>query len=679
MKIIKFIIVINLFFTISAHSQNIDSLLTLLETSSEKEKLEILTEIIAYYENSSPEKTIEYSDILLETATELNEIKYIAIAYSKKGKANFYLGELVNAHDFWNLALEKFTQIENKEGEAEILNSIGSYYYKIDEYDIALEKYFLSLKLREELSDSIGMAYCLNNIGNVFFSQEQSDKALEYYEKALTIAENTTDNKIISILLNNLGIEYANIDSIEKALEYHFRSLEIKEKMNNRIGMGITLGSIGSIYKSDSLFDEALIYYHKAIDIFEEVSSKYYKALMLNYIAGVYTATDNYDLSIDYLQNSLGLAIETESLSLIADNYKELSSLYEFKNNYIEALKFHQLYHQIYDSIYSVESDERIKDMQVKYETEKKEKENEILLQEQKIKEIQIQKKNNFIYSLIGLTIFILILTLVIFNRNRIKQKLNNLLEDKNLQLNFTNEKLQKSEQNLKELVETKDKFFSIIAHDLRSPLSSLSLVSEMLDDNLEILSKEKLSHYIGSISKATGSLLNLVENLLNWASTQTGQITFNPEKVDISAIVKQNITLLKINTEKKNIKIESKIKDETFVFADINLVTAILRNLIANAIKFTNENGEIYIDANEKNDFLEISVTDTGIGINQDDINKLFKIEIDTRNIGNSSEKGTGLGLILCKEFVEKNGGEIKVISELGKGSSFIFTLKKC
>jgi len=175
MKIFKIIIILWLIFLNQiSNSQNIDSLLFLNKNSNEKEKLEILTKIINYYENSSHEKTILYCDTLLELATKLNDNKYIAISYSKKGKANFYLDDLANAHDFWNIALKKYIEIENKEGEAEILNSIGSYFYKIDEYDKALDKYFESLVIREKLNDSVGMAYCLNNIANVFYSQKQS-------------------------------------------------------------------------------------------------------------------------------------------------------------------------------------------------------------------------------------------------------------------------------------------------------------------------------------------------------------------------------------------------------------------------------------------------------------------------------------------------------------------------
>ena len=224
----------------------------------------------------------------------------------------------------------------------------------------------------------------------------------------------------------------------------------------------------------------------------------------------------------------------------------------------------------------------------------------------------------------------------------------------------------------------TKDKFFSIIAHDLRSPLSSLSLVTEVLDQNLEELDKEKTLYLISSISKAANNLLELVENLLNWARTQTGKITFEPEDVNISQIIKQNISLLKLNADKKEIRITNNIATNIFVLADINLITTVIRNLLSNAIKFTDQKGSIKIDISEIENYYKISISDTGIGISEDNLKKLFRIDIDTRQIGDSAEKGTGLGLILCKEFIEKNKGTINVESEIGIGTTFSFTVKE-
>jgi signal transduction histidine kinase len=312
-----------------------------------------------------------------------------------------------------------------------------------------------------------------------------------------------------------------------------------------------------------------------------------------------------------------------------------------------------------------------MKETEIKYETEKKQKENEILKRKQQINELKIEKNRNQLYYLIAISIILLIMAAVIYNRYLYKQKVNKRLE-------YTNSKLAESENNLKDLVATRDKFFSIIAHDLRNPLSSLTIVSEMLDENIGNISPEKLKYYLGSMSSATGGLLNLIENLLNWARTQTGTIKYNPEKVNLTNIVNQNISLLKLTADKKKISFQNNINTAVFVIADINLLTAVIRNLLSNAMKFTEESGSIFISVSETDKYYKISIRDTGIGMSKNDLKKLFRIDVDTQTIGESSEKGTGLGLILCNEFVKKNKGEIYAESKLNVGSTFSFTIKK-
>ncbi len=199
--------------------------------------------------------------------------------------------------------------------------------------------------------------------------------------------------------------------------------------------------------------------------------------------------------------------------------------------------------------------------MQVKYETEQEEKEIELLERDNRISKLEIEKEKSkaenlkillvLLFVLIGFSIVALIL---IYNRYKFKQKVNKILESKNSELEYSLKKLAESEKNLRELIATKDKFFSIIAHDLRSPLGSLTLVTEVIDQNFNELDVQKTSYLIGSINKAANNLLELVENLLFWASTQTGKISFNPEKINLSQIIKQNISLLKLTADKKNI-----------------------------------------------------------------------------------------------------------------------------
>ncbi|MFC2151710.1 PAS domain S-box protein [Bacteroidota bacterium] len=237
-------------------------------------------------------------------------------------------------------------------------------------------------------------------------------------------------------------------------------------------------------------------------------------------------------------------------------------------------------------------------------------------------------------------------------------------------------ETLIRSEQRLRELNATKDKFFSIIAHDLKNPFNDLMGFTQLLALNIDKYDKSKIEQFTQIIHQSSKLAYNLLENLLDWSRSQTGILKFKPEKICINNLVKENIDLLISTAQNKNIKIYSEFDNDLFAFADKNMVRTIIRNLISNAIKYTNQGGYVKINSYCNNKCCELSVSDNGIGISEKNISKIFKIDESFSTSGTEKEKGTGLGLILCKEFVEKNRGKLKVESKPDKGSTFSFTL---
>lgn len=238
----------------------------------------------------------------------------------------------------------------------------------------------------------------------------------------------------------------------------------------------------------------------------------------------------------------------------------------------------------------------------------------------------------------------------------------------------------QKVEQRTKELRDlnaTKDKFFSIIAHDLKNPFNTLIGFSELLLTNLEAYDKEHIKDFVNIINSTSKSAYSLLENLLEWSRAQTGKLKMEPSDINLHDIVEENVNLLNAVAEKKGIKLTSKVDSNTIAFADENMIKTVIRNLISNALKYTKD-GAVTISSFEKDGYVETYVADTGTGISNDNLEKLFRIDVNFSLKGTDEETGTGLGLILCKEFVEKNKGKINVKSELGKGSEFSFTLPK-
>lgn len=272
---------------------------------------------------------------------------------------------------------------------------------------------------------------------------------------------------------------------------------------------------------------------------------------------------------------------------------------------------------------------------------------------------------------------FFLLLAVVILaisvtvNRYVLKVKTAKILSEKNAQLESANIKL-------KELNATKDKFFSIIAHDLINPFNSLLGFSDILYQDFDAHSEDEKYEYIKQINVSANHLYDLLENLLQWARAQTGRMTYHPKVFDINEPLEKSLFLLELDAKKKHIRIVNKIEKKIKIYADLNMINTVIRNIINNAIKFTPQKGEICISAKQTNpEIVIIQISDTGIGIDKDDMDKLFDFNYSHSKTGTDSEKGTGLGLILCKEFVEKNGGKIWVESQKGKGSTFSFELK--
>ncbi len=224
----------------------------------------------------------------------------------------------------------------------------------------------------------------------------------------------------------------------------------------------------------------------------------------------------------------------------------------------------------------------------------------------------------------------------------------------------------------------TKNKFFRIIAHDLRNPMGTLVNFSDLILEDFDSIEKADLKTYLDQFNNLSKNTFNLLENLLQWASNKAGRIPFSPENIDITKIISENIELVKAKAESKNIVLKFQTQITNYAYADENMINTVIRNLLSNALKFTPEKGTIEVNCKENKEYIHINVKDSGLGINKEDQKKLFKVDVHHTTLGTSNEKGSGLGLILCKEFVEKNEGTISVESELNKGTSIEFTLKK-
>jgi signal transduction histidine kinase/Tfp pilus assembly protein PilF len=508
-----------------------------------------------------------------------------------------------------------------------ILSNLGKVNASMGKVDEAFKNYEQVLRYKDDI-DQQTEAEALFNIGRLYTIQGKYADALVSHKRSLKISRATADKKKEALSLNDIGEVYRLMKNDEKSLANHTVALEIRQGMKDKRGMSESYNNLGRLYYEQNKIDQA----------------------------------------IPFLLLALANGQEAQAQQEIFESYDLLSQSYKALEDYKNALAYKELSLAIHDFIQNEKQEQQLVETQNRYMLGKQQSQIEKLeaLRLDRENQIAAQKKfKNFLIVLISLSLVIalLILFLYIFKRRS------------NAILKIAKEEVQQQNIKLQELNGTKDKFFSIISHDLKGPLNSLTAFSHLLIDHTDTLTKEEIQMLAKDLDKSVKNLFALLENLLEWSRSQTGNIDFTPESVDLGEILMVNKTLLEGQAKKKQIVIEIKDHAATFVMVHKNSVNTVVRNLISNAIKFTNEGGLITVDIYKTPDQLSVSIADTGVGMSPEVLNKLFRLDKKYSTNGTANEKGTGLGLILCKDFVEKNGGRMQVKSERGKGSVFTFS----
>jgi len=583
---------------------------------------------------------------------------------------------LKKSADYADSALIESRKINNKKGEADALNKLGNIHWVTSNYNAAMERYLEALEIREEIGDSAGIAGCYNNLGIIASEFNDYDVALEYTKKAYAINNRINNVSDIATNCNNLGTYYHEMKEYSKALNYYFTNLNLLEELDDRTSLSFTLNNIGEIYNENKKYSEALPYYYRALKIQEEINETSGIAVSKLNLGDVYLKMGDLENAHKFLYESLNISKKIGYRDIQSYCYEILSKYYKEKENFSEAYKYSRLFSETEDSIFSEQTSKQFAEMQVSFESELKDREIELMKRNEELRNLHlIKQKNRIIYLVISLLLIIFLVLLVIRSYFLRKKNLQSV-KKKNVELFYSSKKLKKSEVQLKDTNENMDRFFSIIAHDLINPFHALLTLTEMLNNQNEELKKEEVIKYSQLINTSAKNLYNLLNNLLQWTKAQTGKLDNRPEYLDINDPVNTVIAILSIAAREKKIKLISFIKKNHKVYCDKNLLLTILRNLIHNAIKYSKNGEKIEISTVVKNGFIEFSIVDNGIGISKTNLDNLFKIKHSFSTKGTNNEEGTGLGLILCKEFVEIMGGKIWAESKPETGTTIKFTV---
>lgn len=690
---------------------NTDSLRKVIATlkDSDTNKVLLITHLAQTYYHSSSDSQYNIARRALSLASGNKYYRGVALALTELGSSFFTRGQYDSAIASQKQALIIINENKLYKEASPVYSNIASALFRKGMYSEALINNDSALSYAERYKQKLQAGKSRSNIANIYYKMGNYTRALEYYLQGLKIQEQEKGNNIdIATDLSNIANVYVRLGDYNNALDYNGRALVINRAANakNHIVGNLTTNAI--IYNERKLYDSSLIALNEAYAIATEVKNEYLQNLLKGNMAEAYMKKG--DLSkalalyqesliiseklqdaegvgvckagigevlfkqgnttgaISYLKDALGIMQQIGVKEQARDISGKLAEIYEHNGDFSNALTYFKINQSLRDSLSSDEAKNKVEQMVFNYEIEKKQREIEML---EKDKALAIAKANNknilLFAAFLGIVLAAIIAMMFFRNAQRERRRQAEILAQK--------EEIETQAERLKELNDFKDVTFSVLSHDLRSPVNALTGTMMMLDEKL--MTPDEFSMHKNELNNKLQSVSLLLENMLYWAqSRMKGEQKLDIEKLNMKRKALKTIAVLKDAAMQKNITLTHNIPEELIAYGDANQIDIVFRNLVSNAIKFTPDGGTITISGYVSGNTTQVSFTDTGVGMTDEQLSKLFSELTLNSTRGTGGEKGTGLGLQLCYEFIKKNGGDIVVSSTPGKGSTFTITL---
>jgi signal transduction histidine kinase/tetratricopeptide (TPR) repeat protein len=653
----------------------------------------------------------------------------LAIFYHEKGKMN-------DAAHYFDLSYNQLQNSTDTLLQITFLNKYGLFLNDNSTPDSAIIIYNKGLELSKQIKDTTYELMITTNMGVVYQNQRKTDLAIKTFINSLQLLEKMHDSVNYAQTSRNIAIVLQEVGEFESALTYFRKSLLINQALGFENEVGSEYMNIGILYRSLNT-DSSKLYYKKAADIFRKTANDF-ELMKVNYNQanllkeeGKYREAEKIYLDVlknskannstfgifasmhqlgiieiklgniissgRYFDSSIAVATQNNFTSNLLISTKEAFELHLEKKNLDKAIEYYNLWKNLDDSTHIQEMNNAVLKYKTLYESEKNERENQILRNDKEKQNLTIQKANQLRSYLLAILLLFVLLIILLYSKFIFKKKANEELKEKNKliqlksiqltdaleKLTFLNENLNKQKIEiqqqadlLKEANATKNKFFSIIAHDLKNPFNVILGYLDILNNDYEEISDETRKSFIDILYKASSSTYNLLENLLTWSFTQQGKIEIKKEKIALKQLIDKGIAPYLSFAEKKNQQLTNNVDENIEVYLDIETLATVIGNCVNNAIKFSHEGGIIEVNALRTDSTIEIRIKDNGIGIDSSLIPNLFMIDKSNSTEGTANERGSGLGLILCKEFVELNDGKIIIESEKQKGTTVIISI---
>ena len=531
--------------------------------------------------------------------------------------------------------------------------NLGVVYRRIDQYEKALLYFLKAFPLAEKLKNEREIASCLGNMGTLYLSLNKFDEAMDSFRKSLYKAIEQNNYQGLAISYGSMGKVYEHWNQLDSAQYCYQQNLFYSKGWNDNNGVAISYNSLGNVAQKRGDKQKALEYYNKALEISLIVGDRTYIAPNYASIGDLHLQLGNMELAEKNYLQSLQIAQEAGLKRGMIAAFGGLSDIYDIQNRTKAALQAKQAQMELKDSVLNEENLLQIEYLKISFDVQQKEAEIER-------QQIIISKQNLQRTLLAGGVALSLIILVLLWHLLHLRNRRNLTLTERN--------------NLLAEMNATKDKFFSIISHDLKNPALAQRDALQLLVKNAQTWDVDTLSDYYIELLKSAEGEVELIYHLLNWAQLQTGRMNYNPTSFNLLARLGPDLSLIRKMAESKQITFHANIPEDLFLTADSDMITTVIRNLLTNAIKFTSH-GTISLTASPAPpdrtgkaclapSYL-ISIRDTGIGMSEHQLSTLFTLK-----------HNTGLGLIVCKELLDKHGTTLHVQSELCKGSAFWFTI---
>ncbi|MCU0447277.1 MAG: ATP-binding protein [Microscillaceae bacterium] len=549
-------------------------------------------------------------------------------------------GKLLTTERCLEIAKQKETEGDKKEA-TRFLNQAATIEWEKKNYPVAIQYFRQSLNLNQSIGNYSGMTSIYNNLGMIYADLQDYEKSFDYFKKNLEGRRIEGDKINMASGLINLAVIGNDLKLYDQSAQYLQEALDLSRERYDLPQMRACYGMLAETYEKAGDLQKTRYYFELYRDLhemtFKKTEKKYQKSVEEARLEARLAEIEKRNKELELVSTNQELQTKKEELQKSSEtNQKLLANLSK---------------QELINFLIKKESDLKIRNNEIAKLQAEKEKSNA---------KTKLNQEREYINYLILGIIMLATVAGITYWRFLERRKISRALRQ------------QRNE--LKQMNQVKDKIFSIVAHDLRSPLTTL----QNLLDNLDLvdLNDDELSMIFQNLKNSNRRTLDTVDNLLNWAVSQSKGIIANPVKFDLSEVVKRKVNLFQDSAHLKSIRLNYEIPEEAWTYADSKQIEIVLHNLIANALKFTPIGGTVQLLVEKRQTNWLISVQDSGVGISEENLAKLFKPETHFTTTGTAREKGTGLGLLLCKEFVEKNHGTIEVFSQEGKGSIFKFNL---